>query len=217
MNRVITVLTGLFLTISVSAQTRVVYGSLTVYNTYPVQNVVVASKKAKLSTISDSLGQFSILCYENDIIKIKAKSFRAVSRKVGPDTDSLFINLVFIDTKANREIAVGYGYISEHELTYAVSQLKQENNEYCNYDNIFDLVKGRFPGVEVSDNAIYVRRNYSLHGRTEALYVVDGVTVSSIDWISPCDIRTISILKDSSAAIYGTRGSNGVIIIETKR
>jgi len=216
MKQVIIILTGLFISISVFAQTRVVHGHLTVFNTYPVQNIEVTSKKAKSNTISDSLGQFSIVCYEKDIIKIKAKAFRAVSKKVGPDKDSLFINLVLIDTKANREIAVGYGYISEDELTYAVSHLQQENNEYCNYDNIFDLIKGRFPGVEVSDNAIYVRGNYSFTGKTEALYIVNGVSTITIDWISPCNIKTINVLKDSGAAIYGTRGSNGVVIIETK-
>ncbi len=211
------ILMGLFLSISVFAQTRVVHGNLTVFNTYPVQNIKVTSKKAKSNTISDSLGQFSIVCYEKDIIKIKSKTFRAVSKKVGPEKDSLFINLVFIDNKANREIAVGYDYISEHELTYAVSNLQQENNEYCNYDNIFDLIKGRFPGVRVSGGAVYVRELHSINEQNVALYVVDGVPISSIDWISPCNIKSINVLKDSSAAIYGTRGSNGVVIIETKR
>ncbi len=79
MKQAIIVMTGLFLSISVLAQTRVVHGKLTTFNTYPVQNIEVTSKKAKSKTISDSHEQFSIVCYENDIIKIKSKTFRAVS------------------------------------------------------------------------------------------------------------------------------------------
>ncbi|MCK4700323.1 MAG: TonB-dependent receptor plug domain-containing protein, partial [Bacteroidales bacterium] len=152
-------------------------------------------------------------------IKIKPKTFRPVNKRVGPDTDSLFINLLFIDTKSNRELAVGYGYINEKNLTYAVSHLVQENNDFCSYANIFDLIKGQLAGVTVSANSIYVRGgiNSFMPGASQALIVVNGVPTSSIDWISPCQVKSINVLKDSNAAIYGTRGSNGVVLIETRR
>ena len=217
MKQVITVLTGVFLATSVFAQTRVVYGKLTAFNTYPVQNVEVTAKKAKTAITSDSLGQFSIVCFENDIIKIKPKTFRPVNKRVGPDTDSLFINLLFIDTKSNRELAVGYGYINEEDLIYAVNHLEQENNDFCNYANIFDLIRGRFSGVMVRGVNVYIRGSGSFSGQTQALYIVNGVATSSIDWIQPCQIKSIDILKDSNAAIYGTRGGNGVVLIETRR
>ena len=217
MKQVITVLTGVFLATSVFAQNRVVYGKLTVYNTYPVQNVEVTAKKAKTAITTDSLGQFSIVCFENDIIKIKPKTFKPVNKRVGPDTDFLLINLLFIDTKSNRELAVGYGYINEEDLIYAVNHLEQENNDFCNYANIFDLIRGRFSGVMVRGVNIYIRGSGSFSGKTEALYIVNGVATSSIDWIPPCQIKSIDILKDSNAAIYGTRGGNGVVLIETRR
>ena len=203
------------------AQTRVVYGKLTAYNKYPVQNIEVKTKKSKASVKSDSLGMFSIVCNEEDKIIIKPKAFKTVSRKVDEETDTLKINLIFIDTKANREIATGYGYISQENLTYAMSHLEQENNEFCNYTNIFELIKGRFPGVTVSSGqiggAVYIRGATSINMSNEALYVVDGGVVSTIDYIHPCDVRSIDVLKDSSAAIYGSRGSNGVVVIETKK
>jgi len=209
------VATGLF------AQSNVVFGKLTAFNQFPLQNIEVKSKKAKTAVKSDSLGRFSIVCMENDVIQVRPKAFQAVSRKVGPDTDSLEINLVFIDTKSNRQLATGYGYIDQQDLTYAMSHLDQENNEYCNYSNIFDLIKGRFPGVTVSQTAVggavYIRGTTSINLSSEALYVVDGVVTSSIEWIHPCDIRSIDVLKDGMAAIYGARGANGVVIIETKR
>jgi TonB-dependent SusC/RagA subfamily outer membrane receptor len=203
------------------AQTRVVYGKLTAYNKYPVRNIEVKTKKSKASVKSDSLGMFSIVCNEEDKIVIKPKAFKTVSRKVDEDTDTLFINLVFINTKANRDIATGYGYISQENLTYAMSHLEQENNEFCNYTNIFELIKGRFPGVTVSSGqiggAVYIRGATSINMSNEALYVVDGGVSTSIDYIHPCDVRSIDVLKDASAAIYGTRGSNGVVVIETKK
>ena len=216
MKQVITVLTGVFLLSSVFAQNRVVHGKLTVFNTYPVQNVEVTAKKAKTAITSDSLGQFSIVCFENDIIKIKPKTFRPVNKKVGPDTDTLFINLFFLDTKSNRELAVGYGYINEKDLIYAVNHLEQENNNFCNYTNIFDLIRSRFSGVMVTGVNVYIRGSGSFSGQTQALYIVNGVPVSSIDWIDPCQIKSIDLLKDSNAAIYGARGGNGVVLIQTR-
>lgn len=211
----------LFLASSTYSQTRVVYGKITAYNKYPLQNIEVKTKKSKSTVKSDSLGQFSIVCEENDVIRIKPKAFQSVSRKVGPGTDTLEINLVFMDTRANREIATGYGYINQQDLNYAVSHLEQENNEFCNYENIFELIRGRFPGVTVSRNnyggAIYVRGATSINLSSEALYVVDGGVTNNIDWIHPCDIRSIDVLKDGLTAIYGTRGANGVVVIETKR
>ena len=211
-----------FVTIALMAstlhsQTRVVHGKLTAFNTYPVQHVEVMSKKGKSATESDSLGRFNIVCLEHDIIQIKPKAFRSVSRRVDPDTDSLVINLVFIDTRKNREIAVGYGYVDEKDLTYAVSNLQQENNEFCHYPDVYELIRGRFAGVVVENKQVIIRGRNSINSPTEALYVVDGATVNSIDWISPCDISSINILKDASASVYGSRGGNGVVIIETKR
>ena len=208
---------GIFLATSVFAQTRVLYGRLTAFNTYPVQNVEITSKKGKSATISDSLGQFSIVCMENDVINIKPKAFLPVKKRVKPDTDSLVVNLIFLDSKKNREIAVGYGYVKESDLMYAVSKLQQENNEYCYYDDVFDVIQGRFAGVLVQNGEVIVRGSNSLTGSNAAIFVVDGLIVNSIDWIVPCDIKSISILKDGSAAVYGSRGANGVVIIETIR
>lgn len=217
MKQIITVLAGVFISSFVLAQNKVVHGKLTAFNTYPIQNVEVTAKKAKTSVMSDSLGQFSIVCFENDVIRIRPKTFKPVNKKIKSDTDSLIINLLFIDTKSNRELAVGYGYINEEDFIYAATHLEQENNDFCNYANIFDLIKGRFSGVTVSGNNVYIRGSGSFSGQIRALYILNGVETSSIDWISPCQIKSIDILKDSNAAIYGTRGGNGVVIINTNK
>lgn len=200
----------------VQAQTRVVHGTLTVFDSYPVQHIEIISKKAKASSMTDSLGQFTIVCMEDDVIKVNPKAFKAMKKKVHADTDSLHLNLEFIDSEENREIAVGYGYISEKDLSFGVSHMENKNDKFCSYSNIFDLISGQLSGVTVIGHDVYVRggtNSFSLS--TTALYVVDDQTTGSIDWIQPCQVKSITVLKDGNAAIYGSRGGNGVILIET--
>ena len=203
------------------AQTRVVKGKLTTFNQYPVQNVEVASKKAQSTVMTDSLGQFELVCNEKDVIMIKAKVFQALNKKVDAEDDFISANLIFRDTPKNREIATGLGYITHEQLTFALAHLADENNDFCNYSNVFDLIKGKFPGVTVKNNSmgsegIFVRGDKSIYGDNEAIYVIDGVRVSDISYINPCEMSTIDILKDGGAALYGAQAANGVVVIETK-
>ena len=221
--KVITIASALlFITATSFSQTRVVQGVLTAFNKYPVTNIEVMAKKSKATTVSDSLGNFSIVCNEKDQINIKPETFKTTSRKIDKNTpDTLRINLVFMDSKKNRDLAVGYGYMKKEDLTYAVDYLQQENNEYCNFPNIYELLKGRFPGVTVDGTSgsyrVFIRGTQSIASGNEVLWVVDGTTGANVSGLNPCNIKSIEVIKDGMAAMYGTRGSNGVIIIETKR
>ena len=220
--RTIAILTAcLLFSVTTLAQTRVVKGKLTTFNQYPVQNVEVASKKAKSTVMTDSLGQFEIVCMEKDVIMIKAKVFQAINKRVNPDDDFISANLIFRDTPKNREIATGMGYVSHEQLTFALAHMADENNDFCNYTDVFSLIKGKFPGVQVKTNSmgtdgIFVRGNKSMLGDNEAMYVVDGVRVSDISFVNPCEMATIDVLKDGGAALYGSQAANGVVVIETK-
>jgi TonB-dependent SusC/RagA subfamily outer membrane receptor len=204
---------------TVHSQTRVVQGQLTAFKTYPVMNVEITSKKANATTMTDEFGQFSLVCNENDVIKVKPKAFKPIKKRVHADTESVQMNLQFIDSDSNREMAVGYGYISKEALTYGASHLENDNQEFCCYSNIFELIRGRLSGVTVSGNEVYVRggKNSFTPGTTMALYVVDNQPTNDIDWIQPCQIKSINVLKDANAAIYGSRGGNGVVLIETMK
>jgi TonB-dependent SusC/RagA subfamily outer membrane receptor len=203
------------------AQTRVVKGKLTAFNKYPVQNVEVASKKAKSTVMTDSLGQFQIVCNEKDVIMIKAKVFQAMNKRVNEDDDFISANLIFRDTPKNREIATGLGYISHEQLTFALAHMADENNDFCNYTSVFSLIKGKFPGVQVRNGpsgteAVFVRGQKSIYQDNAAIYVVDGIRVADISFVNPCEMATIDILKDGGAALYGSQAANGVVVIETK-
>jgi len=213
----------LIFSVSTLAQTKVVTGFLTAFNKYPVANVEVQAKKSKSSVLTDSSGMFQIVCNEKDVLKIQPEGFKTENRTIGKDEgqDTMTINLVFMDTKKNREVAVSSGYLAEDDLTYAVSHLQQENNEYCNFNNIYELLRGRFPGVHVDGTSgsyvVTIRTNSSINASNEVLFVVDGTPGASVDWIHPCDVSSISVIKDGLAATYGSRGSNGVIVIDTKK
>jgi TonB-dependent SusC/RagA subfamily outer membrane receptor len=211
----------LILAVPSFTQTRVVKGKLTTFNQYPVQNVEVAAKKAKSSVTTDSLGQFEIVCNEKDVIQIKAKVFQALNKRVDEEDDFITANLIFRDSPKNREIATGLGYISHEKLTYALAHMADENNDFCNYTDVISLIKGRFPGVTIKNSSsgtpgVYIRGSKSLYGDTEALYVVDGIRVSDVSFVNPCEIATIDVLKDGGAALYGSDAANGVVVIETK-
>ena len=201
------------------AQNRVIYGNLTAYNSFPVMNVEVTSKKAKATTVSDSLGNFSIVCLEKDVIIVKPKGFKTVNQKVNDETDTVKINLIFVDTKKNREVAINSGYVTKSNLNYAVTQLEEENNDYCKYTDIYTLIRVEGTGVQVSPSGqITVQGgSNSFAGSSSALLIVDGQAQNSISWIRPCIVKSIHILKGSEATIYGTRGGNGVVVITTKK
>ena len=210
--------TALLISFAADAQTRVVNGKLTAYNAFPVMNVEVTSKKAKATTISDSLGNFSIVCLEKDVIMIKPKVFRPVNKKVSGETDTLKINLVFVNTQKNRELAVNSGYLTETNLDYAVAHLEMENTDYCKYTDIYSLLRAEGSGITVSNSGVITIRGGKTSftpGASRALIIVNGQPTINIDWIQPCDVKSIHILKDSDAAIYGTRGGNGVVVITT--
>lgn len=84
---------------------------------------------------------------------------------------------------------------------------------------MYELIRGRFPGVDVQNGAIVMRGSKTFQGSDEALIVLDGVIADSdiLRTLSPIDVKSINVIKDGSAAVYGSRGANGVVIIETKK
>lgn len=217
MKSIATIAIAILCSMTVQAQTRVIHGQLSVFDSFSVQNVEITSQKANATTMTDSQGLFSIVCEANDVIKFKTKMFKQSKIKVGPDTESLFVDVQFIDTPRNRKRAVGYGYMTESDLNYGISCLEQQNHDFCSYSNIYDLVRGQLSGVTVKGSDIYVRggRNSFTSEATKAFYVVDNHPTANLDWIQPCQVKSISVLKDSNAAIYGVNGGNGVVLIET--
>ena len=91
--------------------------------------------------------------------------------------------------------------------------------DFSQYRDIYELIQGRFAGVQIIGSDIVIRGINSINSSSAALIVVDGITVdaATLRSIPPIQVKSINVIKDGSAAIYGSRGANGVVIIETRR
>ncbi len=126
------------------------------------------------------------------------------------------------DYNPAENVNVGYGSVDRDKLTYSVNQLDVKDNEMVNYTNIWGYMRSRVPGVVIGDASpggtpsIVIRGENSVNSSTQPLIMVDGMETPDISGLNPNDVASISVLKDASASIYGSRGGNGVILITTK-
>lgn len=116
----------------------------------------------------------------------------------------------------DEQVNIGYGTVNKKNVTTNVSKVNSEKDPYV-YKDIYEMLRGK-PGVQVTGRSVKIQGGVnSLMSSTEPLFVVDGVIVNSVDNVLPQTVKSIEILKGSSAAIYGSRGANGVILITLKK
>ncbi len=115
------------------------------------------------------------------------------------------------------QVDIGYGSVTKDEVTTSVSQLKT-NRQMESYSNIFEMIQGRCPGVQVTGNRVIIRGVGTNSDATDPLFIVDGLQMDDISSINPQNVDSIEVLKDaSSGAIYGSQAGNGVILITLKK
>lgn len=112
---------------------------------------------------------------------------------------------------------LGYGVeVAEANRTEVVSNVPIDNT-IQSYRDIYQYIQGKVAGVVVQGKKITIRGISSINAGTDPLFIVDGVAVDDISWITPNNVKSIDILKDaSSCALYGSQGANGVIVITLK-
>lgn len=120
-------------------------------------------------------------------------------------------------TVAQKEYNLGYGIVvNDANKTESVATVPVDNS-LSSYRTVYEYIQGRVPGVQVKGDKIYIRGINSVNSSTDPLILVDGSVCEDISWINPGDIKSIDVLKDAaSCALYGTRGANGVIIINLR-
>lgn len=223
LKKAIIVLISLLFLSGVQAQNQVVEGRVTMFNTYPVNNLEILAKKANRTTQTAPDGRFVLECEDKDVLQVQDRVFQTQSWQVQGEGEPLQMNLVFKNTAKNRDLVVSKGYISKEDLEYALKNLMDENNDYCRYTDLFSLIKNEFPVLDVKpgasgDQGIYLRRGTkSLTQDTQMLYVLDGMRMATLTDINPCEIAEIRVLTEVQAAKYGAGSSNGAIEIRTKR
>lgn len=204
---------------SLSAQERIIHGTVTTFEAITLANASIKVKSTKKEVYSDTLGKFTVLCAPRDRLTISANGFSSQKVKVDEQTKLVIVNLPIKPGTKNREIAIGYGHVTDEDKLDAIYSLDEQTVDYGHYSNIYDIIRGRFPGVEVQGNQIIISGGTSVHGSDAALLVVDGRVVNEIAFqmIAPAEIKSISVLKGAAATIYGSSGANGVILVETKK
>ena len=113
-------------------------------------------------------------------------------------------------------VDVGYGVQDRDHVTTSVSNVKVRKHEAQTYSSMYDYLRGRVPGVQVtSDNRIIIRGIGTNSDSFDPLILVDGVEITDLSTIDPQFVKSVDVIKDGSSAIYGMQGANGVIIIKT--
>jgi TonB-dependent SusC/RagA subfamily outer membrane receptor len=202
-----------------AAQNKVLHGVVTTFDSIPLVGAEIQVKSTGQEHVTDTLGRFSVPVVQNEVLKFKANGFYNQRVKLEDKTKFLAVNLKMKPGEKNREIAIGYGYVTDREKLNAVAMIDNSDLDFSQYTNIYELIKGRFAGVQVQNGEIIIRGPSSFNSSNAALIVVDGVPSygNILNTISPNQVRSINVIKDGSSAIYGVRGANGVVLIETKR
>jgi len=211
-------------TTSVFAQTKTVSGEVFDSSNQPVIGASVFEKGTTNGTVTDMDGKFSIKVKQNSSLQISFVGFQ--TKVVTVNSDYLKITLKDNSELLNEVLVIGYGSVKRKDVTTAVSSVSTKDLEERPIVTAMQGVEGKAAGVSVmqangqpgSTPTVRVRGTTSLNGSNDPLYVVDGVPMTDISYLSADDIENMQILKDaSSAAIYGSRAANGVIMITTKQ
>lgn len=209
-----------------SSYQRSISGVITNEEGEPLQNVNIVVKNSTIGTTTDLRGNFFITIPDSNNVLV-VSSIGYLTQEINIE-NRIRLNIIMeIDpTKLNEIVIVGYGSINKKELTGSVTSLEPRDfTQGVNYDAV-QLLNGAAPGVYVSQVSsapgaalkIQVRGAGSINSDNSVLFVVDGLPGIDPSSLSPEDIESIDILKDaSSAAIYGARAANGVVLITTKK
>ena len=207
-------------------QDKILTGKVTAFDSIPLIGVKIKVKSSGQLIHTDSLGIFQLPCNPEDKITLKAAGFYTKTVRIEKGIRVVLINMTLKNgdsnlAKAEKYVDIGYEKVNSKKLVNAVSTLNTKELDFSIYTNIYDLLRGRFPGVNVTNDKITVRGTKTLMGveNNEALLVVDGIIVNSADFgtISPLDIESVNVLKDGSSSVYGSRGANGVVLVTTKK
>ncbi|MFW6257534.1 MAG: carboxypeptidase-like regulatory domain-containing protein, partial [Prolixibacteraceae bacterium] len=157
------------------AQERVIHGIVTTFDSIPLIGAEIKVKSTKQTVQTDTLGRFSVGAENQDKLKISAEGFYNQRVKLKDNTKFAAVNLTLKPGAKNREIAIGYGHVSDREKLNAVAMMDNDDADFSQYSTIYELIKGRFAGVQVQNGEVIIRGINSINSSSAALIVLDGV------------------------------------------
>lgn len=223
MNRTIVIaLLAVFFSHGAFAQQLNVSGQVLDASQEPLVGVSVLEKGTSNGAITDIDGRFTLKTKANAILVFSYVGYKTLEKKA---MAQLSVTLQEDAEMLDEVVVIGYGTIQRKDVTTAISSVSMKNLDERPITSAGQAIQGKVAGVSViqpsgmpgGDLSIRVRGTTSFNGSNDPLYVVDGVPVDKIDFLSPNDIASMQVMKDaSSAAIYGSRAANGVVLITTK-
>lgn len=201
----------------------VIKGTVTDAEGEPLIGAGVVVKGRTMGVITDYDGVFNIQASEGQTLVVTSIGFKQQEVKAA---QGMTVVMQEDNALLDEVVVIGYGEVKRGDVTTAVSSVSAKEIANRPIVSAAQAIQGKAAGVNVmspngspgSAPQIRVRGTTSMNGSNDPLYVVDGVPVDNINFLSSNDIENIQILKDaSSAAIYGSRGANGVVLITTKK
>nr|WP_315251509.1 SusC/RagA family TonB-linked outer membrane protein [uncultured Flavobacterium sp.] len=221
------ILMGLLMTTEMAAQKNTAISGIIKDDAgLSMPGVNIVEKGTSNSTSTDFDGKFNLtLTTDNAVLVVSFISFQTQTVSVAGRT-TFDIKLRSEEQTLKEVVVVGYGSVKKSDVTGAVNTLSAAKITERNVTNPMEAIQGGIAGVQVTSNSgrigdgfnIIIRGANSINkDGSKPLFVVDGVPTDNIDFLNPQDIARMDVLKDaSSAAIYGSRGGSGVIIVTTK-
>ena len=210
-------------TTSINQTKGTVTGKITDNTGEGLVGVTIVVKGTKVRTTTDANGKYTIKANAGQTLVYSYIGYKRVEKKV---TSTLMnVELESADNTLNEAVVIGYGTVRKADLAGSVAVMDNKQFKDQPITQVSDALQGRVAGVQVlsdgspgGDIKIRVRGSSSINKSNEPLYVVDGIVrESGLEGINPEDIQSLQVLKDaSSTAIYGARGANGVVLVQTK-
>lgn len=210
--------------LSLWSQTRTLKGTVvSSEDGQPLPGVAVILEGSSLGTVTDIDGKWQMNVDEGTLL-FSCLGFTDHRVRIGK-SDVVNVSMEVSSTQLDELVVIGYGTVKKSDLTGAVSSVKGDELKKASVASVGAALQGKVAGMTVTQNtgqpgsdvSIRIRGIGSVNAGVSPLYVVDGMIVSDINFLSPNDIATTEVLKDAaSAAIYGSRAANGVILITTK-
>ena len=228
----LTLLVGLFLSIGAFAQQIAVKGHVKDTTGEPVIGANVLVKGTTNGTITDFDGNFMLNVPKDAILSVSFVGYKTAEVKAAP---TVMITLEDDSQVLDAVVVIGYGSVKKNDMTGSVTAIKPDKLNKGLITNAQDMMTGKIAGVSVVSKGgapgagatIRIRGGSSLTAENDPLIVIDGLAMDNkgvkglsnpLSMVNPNDIESFTVLKDASAtAIYGSRASNGVIIITTKK
>lgn len=218
------ILIGLFVSLSALAQKITVSGQVKDPSNEGIIGASVVEKGTTNGTMTDMDGKFSLTVSPKATLTITYIGYKSQEIAV---KGSIPLNIVLQENAELLEevVVIGYGSVKRKDVTTSVASVSTKDLDERPIISAAAAIQGKAAGVNViqpngepgAGMVVRIRGNSSINASNDPLYVVDGVPMTEINFLSPNDIESMQILKDaSSAAIYGSRASNGVVLITTK-